>query len=534
MIEIDDEIIYPTFTPTCKYEPLKHQIDALRFMQTRERDTTINGGFLCLNTGLGKTFTSLYHITSQGGQTLIICPKPLIMVWTEEIRKFYGNTLSYFIFRKDNKRVNTITKDELSKYNVVITNYEYVRHLCAQRKVYERVAMRDFNGHIFGANIPVNPPLSDTPWEGLLYSINWERIICDESHNFSNYKTSVWQSMISLAGNSRWCLSGTIIRNYAEDLYSQYKFLGYYEPEFNIKNFTDLNLSKYIYFSNYVSAGIQLPESTVIDVPCRLEGKEEEIYNIFLNKTTKAFRDFTNKSASFASVFTLFLRLRQMCVSPHSVIKTKDKIDNEMVESLPEELQGWITDRNSTAGLYSSKINKAVDIVKEIRRGEKTIIFTIFRTTMDLIRERLVAEGKKVLLIDGTVTGSMRDNTINAFKAGDFDVLLISYKIGSEGLNLTEATNVILLDVWWSHSTSEQAIARVLRMGQKKPVKIYSLYVPNDKQFKSIDAAILEICQKKKTIATEYMTTGKCENGSKLTAKTLGEILKVAYSSRKE
>jgi hypothetical protein len=96
--------------------------------------------------------------------------------------------------------------------------------------------------------------------------------------------------------------------------------------------------------------------------------KEEEIYNIFLNKTNKAFRDFTNKSASFASVFTLFLRLRQMCVSPHSVIKTKDKIDNEMVESLPEELQGWITDRNSTAGLYSSKINKAVDIVKEIRR----------------------------------------------------------------------------------------------------------------------------------------------------------------------
>jgi hypothetical protein len=111
-------------------------------------------------------------------------------------------------------------------------------------------------------------------------------------------------------------------------------------------------------------------------------------------------------------------------------------------------------------------------------------------------------------------------------------VLLISYKIGSEGLNLTEATNVILLDVWWSHSTSEQAIARVLRMGQVKTVNIYSLYVPNDKEFKSIDAAILEICQKKKTIAIEYRTTGKCDNGSKLTAKTLGEILKVAYSSK--
>lgn len=545
MIEIDDEVIYPTFTPKCKYEPLVHQLEALKFMREREKDITINGGFLCLNTGLGKTFTTLYHLTNQGGQTLILCPKSLISTWADEIKKFYGNTLSYFVFRKDNKRVATITKEQLSRYNVVITNYEYVRHLCSQRKVYERVAMRDFNGNIFGCNVPANPPLREITGEGLLYSINWDRIVCDESHNFSNYKTSLWQSVMSLPGNSRWCLSGTIIRNYSEDLYSQYKFIGYYEPEFNIKGFSDLNLSKYIHYSNYVKAGIKLPESTRIDVPCNIDGEQEEIYNVFLKKTTKAFRDFTNKSASFASVFTLFLRLRQMLVAPHAIVPsknnltTKKKLDEydtamELVHSLPEDLQEWITDRNSSAGLHSSKINKAVEIVKSIRKGEKTIIFTIFRSTMELMKERLVAEGKKVLTVDGTVTGNSRDNNLNSFKNEDFDVLLISYKIGSEGLNLTEATNVILLDVWWSNATTEQAIARIHRMGQTKPVKIYSLYVPNTENIKSIESAMLEICQRKQKIANEYMTTGKCDNGTKMDAKTLGEILKVAYNKDRD
>ena len=300
-------------------------------------------------------------------------------------------------------------------------------------------------------------------------------------------------------------------------------------------------MSKYICYSNYKKAGIKLPESTHIRVECPLEGDQEEIYNIFLNKTTKAFKNFSNKAETFASVFTLFLRLRQICIAPYTITpqSTNKKINEkdyestlEMIYSLPEEIQTWINDKNSSAGLKSSKIEKATGIIKSIPKGEKTVVFTMFKRVIDLMKERLTKEGKKVITIDGSVTGNSRDASLNSFKNDDYDVLLISYKIGAESLNLCEATNIILLEPWWSPSIIEQSKARIHRIGQDKSVKIYELYVPNDDNLKSIETAIVEICDKKRNIANEYLTTGKCENGSKLDAKTLGEILKVAYSSK--
>jgi hypothetical protein len=63
-----------------------------------------------------------------------------------------------------------------------------------------------------------------------------------------------------LSSTKKWCLSGTPIRNYGDDMYAQYKFLGYEEYEFNVNDFYKLNLSKYIFYINYDKANIKLPE----------------------------------------------------------------------------------------------------------------------------------------------------------------------------------------------------------------------------------------------------------------------------------
>jgi SNF2 family DNA or RNA helicase len=233
---IEEENIYPVFTPKCKYEPMPHQKTALNFMREREKDYDLRGGIIALEVGLGKTFTSLYHCMMVGNYkspTLIVCPKTALYTWVNEIKKFYGNTVSYFVFRKDEKRVSTITKEELTRYNIVLTNYEYVRNMAKDRNVFNKVCLRDLQGRVFGANTPDRPVLRDDKGEALLFSMEWNRIIADESHNFCNYKTSLWRSMISLCAKSRFCLSGTPIKNSSQDLYAQYKFLGYYEPEFN-------------------------------------------------------------------------------------------------------------------------------------------------------------------------------------------------------------------------------------------------------------------------------------------------------------
>ncbi len=54
------------------------------------------------------------------------------------------------------------------------------------------------------------------------------------------------------------------------------------------------------------------------------------------------------------------------------------------------------------------------------------------------------------MCIDGSVTGKKRDECITAFKERDYDVMIVSYKIGAESLNLTEARHVILTEAWWN------------------------------------------------------------------------------------
>jgi SNF2 family DNA or RNA helicase len=59
-------------------------------------------------------------------------------------------------------------------------------------------------------------------------------------------------------------------------------------------------------------------------------------------------------------------------------------------------------------------------------------------------------------------------------------VLLISLKCGSMGLNITEASQVFILDPWyptvdyrWNEAIEQQAIDRIFRIGQCKNVKVF-------------------------------------------------------------
>ena len=56
-------------------------------------------------------------------------------------------------------------------------------------------------------------------------------------------------------------------------------------------------------------------------------------------------------------------------------------------------------------------------------------------------------------------------------------LILISFKAGSTGLNLTCCNNVILVDMWWNPALEDQAFDRAHRFGQQRPVNIYKLKI---------------------------------------------------------
>lgn len=58
-------------------------------------------------------------------------------------------------------------------------------------------------------------------------------------------------------------------------------------------------------------------------------------------------------------------------------------------------------------------------------------------------------------------------------------MFIISLKSGGVGLNLVVANKVILVDPWWNPAVEEQAIERVHRIGQKRPVEVWRLIINN-------------------------------------------------------
>ncbi|KAJ4483291.1 P-loop containing nucleoside triphosphate hydrolase protein [Lentinula aciculospora] len=82
--------------------------------------------------------------------------------------------------------------------------------------------------------------------------------------------------------------------------------------------------------------------------------------------------------------------------------------------------------------------------------------------------------------------------------------MLISLKAGALGLNLTVANNVYLMDPWWQEGIESQAIDRVNRIGQTKPVHVYQLIAEN-----TVESKVLEIQDRKKTLIKEAFSGTK-------------------------
>ncbi len=102
--------------------------------------------------------------------------------------------------------------------------------------------------------------------------------------------------------------------------------------------------------------------------------------------------------------------------------------------------------------------------------------------------------------------------------------LFLTYKVGSEGLNLTEATHCICIEPWWTNAVHNQAKARLWRTGQTKQVYVHNVIIKG-----SIEEKIVEICKGKDNMAASYLE-GKERIKSpmrapKLDKFTLGKML---------
>lgn len=124
--------------------------------------------------------------------------------------------------------------------------------------------------------------------------------------------------------------------------------------------------------------------------------------------------------------------------------------------------------------------------------GEKLVAFTMWTVVIDALKARF----PDAVIVDGRVTGRLRQESIRKFQSNKKVCLLLgNWKAAGVGLTMTAAANCAALDVPWTPGDLVQGEDRLHRIGQKKKVIIHYLMAMD-----TIEEKQIKILMKKSSI----------------------------------
>ena len=444
------------------------------------------GGILADEMGLGKSLQTIIFIQrvleeDSNAKILIVCPTALVYNWDNEFKKFSDDIKrSIFVGLKKERH------KKLGWYegNVYITSYGLLRE---DLDIYKEM--------------------------------NFKVMIIDEAQNIKNPTAMLTKAVKSINSEVKLALTGTPIENSILELWSIFdyimpgflanksKFSEKYKIGEDFDDDTNLTLSKlrsqvkpFILRRKKNEVLKDLPDKLENNIYIDLSDEEKKIYAALVKETKEEMEELV--SAGFTKnkmqILTLLTRLRQVCIDPKIIFDNFNKT--------------------------SSKIEHLTDVVKEaVSNGHKILLFTSFRTALNIVKDNLTKEGITSYVIDGSVSSKKRQELVDKFNTDDTNIFLIMLKSGGTGLNLTSADIVIHLDLWWNPQAENQATDRAHRIGQKNTVEVIKLITKG-----TIEEKILDLQQKKKILSDKLIENDGDEYKSfqNLSVDDIRELLK--------
>ena len=269
---------------------------------------------------------------SRNGSTLVVAPLSLLYQWQEEIENKTSLTCRVH-YGGENKNTRAISGYNYT--NIVLTTYGTLQaELRAQRNAE--------NGK--------NVSMTKTTFSPLL-SQNWKRVILDECHTIKNHSTIVAKACCLLRAERRWVVSGTIIQNSLEDVYSLLRFLRHEPfcehsfwtsavtkvPDFSVALNRVKNILSPIMIRRTKESRDEngeliliLPEIDSKSVIVQFSPEERQFYEALYRKSFDIFKGLVRAgtaSSSWLKIFSLLHRLRQTC--SHVALTVKSHLDDE-------------------------------------------------------------------------------------------------------------------------------------------------------------------------------------------------------------
>jgi SNF2 family DNA or RNA helicase len=321
---------------------------------------------------------------------------------------------------------------------------------------------------------------------------DFDYVILDEAQSIKNATSQAAKACRLLRARQRLALTGTPVENHIGELWSIFEFLnpGQLGTAGRLKRFlaggrgngSELvarAVRPYLLRRTKTEVLSDLPEKTEQTLFCELGDQQRKAYDDlrqhYRNElTTRIGQQGIGRSR--IAVLEALLRLRQAACHPGLIDANRIDDPSTKLDTLLEQLD---------------------EVLDE---GHKVLVFSQFTSFLAILRRKLDERGRTYEYLDGKTTD--RQSRVERFQEdSDCRLFLVSLKAGGQGLNLTAADYVYILDPWWNPAVEAQAIDRAHRIGQTRPVFAYRLIARN-----TVEEKILALQDQKRELAASIIS----------------------------
>lgn len=414
------------------------------------------GGCLADDMGLGKTVQVLALLEKRRNgdsrPSLVVVPRSLIFNWQQEAARFTPKLR--VLSHTGSERIKGIVHFE--DYDLILTTYGTLR--------------RDIID---------------------LTKVEFDFVILDESQAIKNAGTETAKAVRLLQSRYRLALSGTPIENHLGELWSLFEFLnpgmlgstsafqfstnGTQKPDEESRAMLSRALRPFMLRRTKQQVAKELPEKLEQTIYCEMDEQQRRQY--------EELRDYYRQSLIEK-------------VSLHGLNKSKIQILEALLRLRQTACHPALVDSSVDAATPNAKLDVLLPRLSEVtEEGHKAIVFSQFTSFLSIVRNRLDQQGVVYEYLDGKTRN--RGVAVERFQHDpNCRLFLISLKAGGQGLNLTAAEYVFLLDPWWNPAVEAQAIDRAHRIGQTNRVFAYRLITRD-----TVEEKVLELQSTKRELA---------------------------------
>ena len=313
----------------------------------------------------------------------------------------------------------------------------------------------------------------------------WTAVALDECHCLKNPNAQLTRVFRQLPTNvPRIGMSGTPnANNPTEDLRSLATVLFPLTPELHdaeaYRNGKPQALKTALIHRTLQDVDLELPPLNVGSKDCKLrEPLEEEVYERQQGKTLKALSNFHRAPEA--------MRLQALKYYQGQMNMLGKAATHPQISAVRQARAKGTSASDAVApiepinAIVSSKermVRRVIDR-QAVARGRKMVVTAVSTTFLNIVHAHLTRDGIPSVLFTGETSQPQRLANLRAWESPEGPhVLLLSMQAGGQGLTLTTADLMVIVDGFAQPNPEKRAqvMKRVHRIGQTKPVTIVDL-----------------------------------------------------------